>query len=173
MKGCSAQDGDLEWSDSCTWLLPAHPCRFEISSHPTSSKNTVTRAGNSSSWPSINPNTLRFLLLSCSAATILSPSSTFYCCRLYHLHCPLAYSCTVALCPWLGSTVEPRCRNLSVFGLKDGQEEEFPPLVTVFLEEVGRELISKRQGLAGSNQVQLSDHLRLPSWSEQPFIRNW
>ena len=90
MKGCSAQDGDLEWSDSCTWLLPAHPCRFEISSHPTSSKNTVTKAGNSSSWPSINPNTLRFLLLSCSAATILSPSSTFYCCRLYHLHCSFA-----------------------------------------------------------------------------------
>ena len=50
-----------------------------------------------------------------------------------------------------------------MFGLKDGQEEEFPPLVTVFLEEVGRELISRRQGLAGSNQVQLSDHLRLPS----------
>ena len=90
MKGCSAQDGDLEWSDSCIWLLPAHPCRFEINSHPTSSKNTVTRAGNSSSWPSINPNTLRFLLLSCSAATILSPSSTFYCCRLYHLHCSFA-----------------------------------------------------------------------------------
>jgi len=32
---------------------------------------------------------------------------------------------------------QERSRNLSVFGLKDGQEEEFPPLVTVFLEEVG------------------------------------
>jgi hypothetical protein len=28
-------------------------------------------------------------------------------------------------------------RNLSVFGLIEGQEEEFPALVTVFLEEVG------------------------------------
>ena len=37
-----------------------------------------------------NPNTIRFLLLSFSAATILSPSSTFYCCRLYHLHCSFA-----------------------------------------------------------------------------------
>ena len=50
-----------------------------------------------------------------------------------------------------------------MFGLKDGQEEEFPALVTFFLEEVGREFISKRQGLAGSNQVKLSDHSRSPS----------
>ena len=32
---------------------------------------------------------------------------------------------------------QERSRNLSVFGLIEGQEEEFPALVTVFLEEVG------------------------------------
>ena len=68
---------------------------------------------------------------------------------------------------------QERSRDLSVFGLIKGQEEEFPALVTVFLEEVGWELISKRQGWAGSNQVQLSDHSRSPSWAEQPFIRNF
>ena len=32
---------------------------------------------------------------------------------------------------------QERSRNLSVLGLIEGQEEEFPALVTVFLEEVG------------------------------------
>jgi len=32
---------------------------------------------------------------------------------------------------------QERSRNLSEFGLIEGQAEEFPALVTVFLEEVG------------------------------------
>ena len=47
-------------------------------------------------------------------------------------------------------------RNLIVFGLKE-EEEEWSPLISAFFEVVERELISKRQGWAGSEQVQLSD----------------
>ena len=32
---------------------------------------------------------------------------------------------------------EEKSRNLIVFGLKEEEEEEFPALVTAFLEEVG------------------------------------
>ena len=47
-------------------------------------------------------------------------------------------------------------RNLIVFGLKE-EEEEWSPLISSFFEVVEREFISKRQGWAGSEQVQLSD----------------
>ena len=43
-----------------------------------------------------------------------------------------------------------------MFGLKE-EEEEWSPLISAFFEVVERELISKRQGWAGSEQVQLSD----------------
>ena len=113
MNGCYAQDGDHDWSDSCTSPLPAHPCRLEINSLSTTSKNEDIRGDHSSS-SSFNPNTIRFLLSprrreqepdcvwverglkrteSFSEAIILSPF--FKVCRLYHLQ----YSCTVALCP--------------------------------------------------------------------------
>ena len=121
MKGCSDQDGDLEWSDSFTWLLPANPWN-KFSPHLFQKKGYQSRKLFFLSV--FQPKHTQVPAPLLPAATILS-SSTFYCCRLYHLHCSFAV------------------------------------------------LISKRQGLAGSNQVQLSDHLRSPSWSEQPFIRNW
>ena len=43
-----------------------------------------------------------------------------------------------------------------MFGLKE-EEEEWSPLISAFFEVVERELISKRQWWAGSEQVQLSD----------------
>ena len=61
MNGCYAQDGDHDWSDSCTCSLPAHPCRLEINSLSTTSKNEDIRGDHSSS-SSFNPNTIRFLL---------------------------------------------------------------------------------------------------------------
>ena len=61
MNGCYAQDGDHDWSDSCTCSLPAHPCRLEINSLSTTSKNADIRGDHSSS-SSFNPNTIRFLL---------------------------------------------------------------------------------------------------------------